>query len=124
MAIVGPGVACGAIEDITTHADLMPTLLHAIVGRSARMPGTSGRNLMIEAPPGQALLCSGTLDDWNGVLVRKDQRLGMKLRKQQAPEIIGLYSDKGLPDLEAVHDRGTIRIWAKAVQTEWDRLAP
>jgi membrane-anchored protein YejM (alkaline phosphatase superfamily) len=123
-AIVGAGVPRGVIEDITTHADLMPTLLHAIFGRSVRMPGTSGRDLMIEAPPGQAFLCWGTPDDWNALLVRGDQRLGMKLKKRSAPEIVGLYSDKGLPDLEAVHDRGTIRTWAKAVQTEWNRLSP
>lgn len=45
--MVGPGIPSEVIRTATSHADLVPTLLHVLAGKPVSVQGCTGRDLMI-----------------------------------------------------------------------------
>ena len=58
LFIVGPGIPKLTLHTATTHADVLPTLLHALSGHHVPIAGSTGRDLLEKPAADEVLLCS------------------------------------------------------------------
>jgi membrane-anchored protein YejM (alkaline phosphatase superfamily) len=126
MVMVGPKVPRQTITTATTHADLLPTLLHVISGREVRLRSSSGRDVLAGPHADQAWVCTQypSSRSWDGVLIRGEERLGVKFVADPPwIQVLGMLDDDGRfnpkrpPRVEEAPD------WAATVRAEWNRLA-
>ncbi|MEW6283050.1 MAG: sulfatase-like hydrolase/transferase, partial [Candidatus Eremiobacterota bacterium] len=130
-AILGAGVSPGRIPTATVHADLLPTLVHVLSGREARLPESPGRDLLAAALEDRVLLCPlRSCPPYELVLVQGSDRLLVhvlqplpRVRPDLGPDPGARLEAAGLVDA-----RGTLRWdlgsrdWTHALREELSRL--
>lgn len=123
MVIRGPGIPAGVISRATMHADLVPTVLHALAGETVPLDHVQGRDLLAQEWPDEVLLAKpGRLVD--GVLVRGGERLDVRVTLESP----SLYT-RGMVDANGHLQRGVRRsaeeapAWAAAIRSQLERLA-
>ncbi len=125
FVLAGPGVRAGAHEGATTHADVLPTLLHVLAGRDVGLRHTHGRDLFAGPAPDQAFLCTqglagGPLD---GLLIRGPDRLALSVCiNPPALRVVGLFDAQARYDLAQTDSAHDARDWARAAREEWGRM--
>jgi membrane-anchored protein YejM (alkaline phosphatase superfamily) len=124
LLIRGPGIPVGVLSGPTTHADLTPTLLHAIAGRSVRELSTHGRDLLAEAALTHTLLANPDETPARAVLVRGNQRLELRIGLDR-PVLYasGFVDAHHRPDWRAIPRIEEAPAWATAVIKEIERVA-
>jgi membrane-anchored protein YejM (alkaline phosphatase superfamily) len=123
MVIRGPGVAAGVISRATLHTDLVPTILHALAGRSVPLQHTHGRDLLDREWPDEALLAKpGRPSD--AVLVRGKERLDVRV-SLESPSLYtrGMVDANGHLQRGAQPSREEAAPWVTAIRTQIERLA-
>lgn len=77
FVMVGPGVKPRTITTATGHADVLPTLLHALAGRNVPVRNTHGRDLMADpAPADEIAVVPANGPNWDGLMIiRGDRRM-------------------------------------------------
>ncbi|MBI5572741.1 MAG: sulfatase-like hydrolase/transferase [Desulfomonile tiedjei] len=98
--IVGDGVTPRRISTATTHADLLPTLLHVLAGRGVPIGNCHGRDLIADpSPADEVVLAPANGPEWEGVMiVRGDRRIVFRTDTSAKPpwlEFAGLVDAKG-----------------------------
>ncbi len=98
MAIVGPGVAPGELDEPTLHADVLPTVVHAVAGRSVAVAHAHGRDLLARLPARESLLlahCDPNRDTAEALLIGGGRRVRLHLGLQ-APtlQLLGLEDER------------------------------
>ena len=123
MVIRGPGIPAGVISRATIHADLVPTVLHALAGDAVPLDHVHGRDLLAQEWPDEVLLAKpGRRTD--GVLVRGRERLDVRVSLESP----SLYT-RGMVDANGHLQRGARRsgeeapAWAAAIRNQLERLA-
>lgn len=82
FTVVGPGIPSRAIDGMSLHVDILPTLLHALAGRAVPLEHQHGRDLLASEPPREHVLlshCHVNRDRATILLVSSQDRLGMHL---------------------------------------------
>ncbi len=99
MIILGPGFEPAVSDELTLHADVLPTLLHAIAGESIPIRYSHGRSLLSDIPPRHGVLLtypSSRTDAMSALLLSPAGRLAMTLsRAEPVLQINGFESDDG-----------------------------
>lgn len=103
FAMVGPGVPAREIRTATSHADLVPTLLHVLAGRTVPLRHTAGRDLLAAGPLADRVLLAPRqqLPPFELLLVEGHERLLFKARVDRPfIETFGFLDPRGDMDLE------------------------
>lgn len=81
MVILGPGAPAGTVQVATRHADLLPTLLHVLSGRSVAIARTHGRDVLAGDFHEDAVVLSPVrfYQPQHLVLIRNQRRLRVRL---------------------------------------------
>jgi hypothetical protein len=83
LVIAGPGVRQGALDDMTRHADVLPSLLHLAAGKPVPLRWTHGNDIFAAGFHSSAVV----LHPGEGMLLLRDQRrLRVRIRLDR-PEI-------------------------------------
>ncbi|MCU0689850.1 MAG: sulfatase-like hydrolase/transferase [Polyangiaceae bacterium] len=123
FAMVGHGIQPRELESLTLHADLLPTVLHAIEGRPLELAHTHGMSMLNPVGERATLLahCSVNRDRASAVLLAGGHRVGLMfdLRKPLL-KLQGLEDSEGrfLPDQRL--DDDAIRGLLSAFDSELD----
>jgi hypothetical protein len=110
FAMVGPGVQPRKIAGATTHADVLPTLLHALAGKSVNIDNCQGRDLIEETSPSDRIaVVPANGPEWDGLMVIRENKRILFRTSAAAGEIpsvefTGLADEAGQYELKA--DRG------------------
>ena len=111
------------ISRATIHADLLPTVLHALAGKPVPLDHVQGRDLLAQEWPDEVLLAKpGRPAD--AVLVRGRERLDVRVSLESP----SLYT-RGMVDANGRLQRGVRRsaeeapAWAAAIRSQLERLA-
>lgn len=73
--MVGAGVETRKINTATGHSDIIPTLLHALAGKSIPVLNSQGRDLLAEQQPAdEVVLAPANGPEWEGVLMIHGQK--------------------------------------------------
>ena len=77
MMMVGPGISPHSISTATTHADVLPTLLHVLAGKTVAVNNSHGRDLLADShPDDEVTLVPANGPDWDGLMIiRADERM-------------------------------------------------
>ncbi|MBI5571330.1 MAG: sulfatase-like hydrolase/transferase [Desulfomonile tiedjei] len=80
FVMVGPGVKPRKISTATSHMDVLPTLLHALAGKSVPIKNCQGRDLIADpAPEDKVALVPANGANWDGmVIIRGNNRLAYR----------------------------------------------
>ncbi len=104
FAMVGPGVPALEVQTATSHTDLLPTLLHALAGRTVPVRHTAGRDLLDPAQRTDRVILAPRqqLPPFELLLVEGQKRLLFKARIDRPyVETFGFLDERGDMDLEA-----------------------
>jgi membrane-anchored protein YejM (alkaline phosphatase superfamily) len=130
LAIVGPGVPQKRIPQATTHADVFPTLLHALAGRQVHLANTHGRDLLAGPIDDQVLIAApkdhpySKETSWNAMLVHGDRRLSLWISLREALVLsLGDLDCDGKYDFRHSVDPEEADGWATLVNAQFLRLA-
>ncbi len=106
LAIVGPGFESATVNTATTHADVLPTILHALCGEHVELAHTHGRDLLDETPADRVLLATmnqrGPLEQarhWEALLIDGQERLSLHISPRD-----GRIVARGCLDLDGKFD--------------------
>jgi len=98
MALVGPGVEPGEIDELTLHADVLPTVVHAIIGEPVPVAHTHGRDLLAGHPARQGLLlahCDPNRDHAEALLLQGGRRVRLHLGLETPTlQLLGLEDER------------------------------
>jgi hypothetical protein len=102
--MVGAGVEPSTIVTATTHADLLPTLMHVLSGKSVTINNCQGRDLAAEREPADLVaLAPANGMDWEGLLIiRENKRLAFETQTGSAvpkAHFVGVVDEMGLYQL-------------------------
>lgn len=77
MMMVGPGISPRSISTATTHADVLPTLLHVLADKPVAVNNSDGRDLVADSDPtDEVTLVPANGPDWDGLMIiRADERM-------------------------------------------------
>jgi membrane-anchored protein YejM (alkaline phosphatase superfamily) len=111
MAIVGPGIEPAELDELTLHADVLPTVLHAVAGHPVPVAHAHGRDLLAGKPPRQSVLlahCDPNRDTAEALLLHGSRRVRLHFGlKSPTSRLLGLEDDRaglvvdhGLGELE------------------------
>ncbi len=107
LAIVGPGFESATINTATTHADVLPTILHALCGEHVALAHMHGRDLLHAEPPADRVLLAtmnqrGPLEQarhWEALLIDGQERLSLHISPRD-----GRIVARGCLDLDGKFD--------------------
>lgn len=124
LGIVGPGIPQQHITQATTHADVLPTLLHALAGREVPLANTQGRDLLAGPIEDQVLIATTKDNFWDAMLVHGEKRLSLQILLDE-PRVrsLGYLGHDGKFDPRetvAAEDAGA---WATLIEEHFERLA-
>lgn len=126
LVVVGAGIPERTISTATAHADLLPTLLHAITGENVKLPHSTGRDLLAGPHADEAFLCTkyNSSSHWEAVMVRGQERLALRLTLEPRwLQVMGFVDKDGRPDPLTCRPLSDASGWAEAIHTEWSKLA-
>ena len=124
MFIVGPGVPRVEMTTATTHADLLPTLLHLLTGRPSSIAGSTGRDLLAGPPPDEALLCCVRRDGYLELLaIRGEHRLAFDADSHSPNlKVVGFQDPLARPKFLHGQSAEDVDGWVDFVQRQLDAL--
>lgn len=117
--MVGPGIKPRKIQTATGHADILPTLLHALAGKPVPVANCQGRDLIGElAPEDEVAVTRPKWPEWDGLLLIKGDKRTL-FKAQVAPSILapsvefaGLLDEWGQYTMKIdPRERRTLRIF-------------
>jgi len=120
MFIVGPGVPATRIETLTTHADILPTLLHILSGQEVKITGSTGRNLLTGNTSEQTVLFTIHPDGRLHLLaVRGEHRLAFNA-DSRSPQlrVLGFQDALGRPKVLHGQSPEDITHWVDLVRQQ------
>ena len=123
MMMRGPGIPPGVISRATAHADVVPTILHALAGKAVPLAHVHGRDLLAQEWPDEVLLAKPARRA-DAVLVRGGDRLDLRVSLDSP----SLYT-RGVVDANGHLQRGARRpreeaaAWAATIRAQLERLA-
>jgi hypothetical protein len=131
LAIVGPGVPSMRLSETTTHADVLPTLLHALTERQVPLANTHGRDLLAAPVDDRALIATMTqrhpLEQkpfWDAVLLAGERRLSLRISlKEPLIQSLGYLDIDGKYDPHQTADAAEASDWATLVDHHIERVA-
>jgi hypothetical protein len=106
FAMVGPGVTPRKISGATVHTDVLPTLLHALAGRSVDIKNCQGRDLISDSSPADRVaVVPANGPEWDGLMViRENKRMLFRTSTDAAEvpsiEFAGLADEAGQYELK------------------------
>jgi Sulfatase len=106
FAMVGPGVSPRKISGATVHTDVLPTLLHALAGKSVSINNCQGRDLISESSPADRVaVVPANGPEWQGLMViRENKRMLFRTSTDAAEvpsmEFVGLADEAGQYELK------------------------
>jgi membrane-anchored protein YejM (alkaline phosphatase superfamily) len=75
FAMVGPGVTPRKISEATVHTDVLPTLLHALAGKSVDIKNCQGRDLISDScPADRVAVVPANGPEWDGLMVIRENK--------------------------------------------------
>lgn len=124
LLIVGGGLPARTVEHLSSHVDVLCTLLHAAAGRPVAIAHCHGRDLLSEtSEPGQVLLAHESFGGWQLLLVRPDGRLSLNVRRsQQDVKVLGFYDEYGRVDPSVERPVEDLPAWRQAMCSELQRM--
>jgi hypothetical protein len=136
FVMVGPGVPTTIMGGLTTHMDLLPTLLHVLAARKVEIAHAHGRDLLSD-PPARAVLLAPYRwqEPLDLVLIRGEEGTGSQRAFERlhfnyrlsAPEIntFGFCDEACHLDLTSSHDCSpqAAAAWAETLREELSRVA-
>ncbi|MBL8827123.1 MAG: sulfatase-like hydrolase/transferase [Planctomycetaceae bacterium] len=131
LAIVGPGVMPMRLGEATTHADVLPTLLHALTGQQVPLANTHGRDLLAAPVDDRALIATMTQSHpleqkpfWDAMLLAGDRRLSLRISlKEPLIQSLGYLDVDGKYDPHQTADAAEATAWATLVDSHLERVA-
>lgn len=125
LFIFGPNIPVRTIDAATTHADLLPTLLHASAGKPVEIAGGYGRDLLVEPDaPRDVLVCSVQPTVVGLSLMRGEARLNLNIYMPGGEfQIQGFVNEYG--EITTSHGVGAEDVpeWSAALTRMFQRLA-
>lgn len=106
FAMVGPGVAPRKISEATTHTDVLPTLLHALGGKSVDIKNCQGRDLISDSSPADRVaVVPANGPEWDGLMVIRENKRMLFRTSTDAGEVpsiefAGLADEAGQYELK------------------------
>lgn len=124
LGIVGPGIPQRRIAQATTHADVLPTLLHALAGRETRLANTQGRDLLAGPIEDEVLIATTKDNFWDAMLVQGDKRLSLQISLHE-PRVrsLGYLGCDGKFDPRETVAAADADGWAALAEEHFDRLS-
>jgi len=107
--MVGPGVEPRKISTATVHTDVLPTLLHALAGRTVKIAHCQGRDLIAEVSPAdQVVVVPANSPQWHGMMIiRGNKRLAFRVvdgpKEVPSVEFAGLVDEYGQFEYRVSH---------------------
>ena len=124
LAIVGPGVPQSRIAQATTHADLLPTLLHVLAEKHVRLANTQGRDLLAGPVDDQSLIATTNDSSWEAVLIHGDRRLSLRISlREPTVRSLGYLDVHGKFDPCQTVGIQDVDAWAALVDEQFSHLA-
>jgi hypothetical protein len=117
--ILAPNVAPRTIDEVTTHDDLLPTLLHLAGGKPVQPRYVTGRDLLgpAQPPPLAVTAADSQLNVFEMLVRRGDQRMLLEFR-DHLPRIIvrGMVDEFGNIDAYSLPPASEAPAWAKDIE--------
>jgi membrane-anchored protein YejM (alkaline phosphatase superfamily) len=126
LAIAGLNVPRQTITTATTHADLLPTLLHLLSASAVQLRHSSGRDMLLGPQPDQAWICTQypSSRHWEGLLIRGPDRLGVKFLADAGwVQVTGMLDENGRFNPRRRPSIDEAPGWAATLLDEWSKLA-
>lgn len=122
MMIVGAGAPQGRIDRISTHMDVLPTLLHLLTDQSTPLAYAHGRDLLAETiGPDRAMLAHwDRRDEWYLLLIQNDLRFLIELDVRNANLRAVGFVDESMRPLLTPPTQQTPQGWAKRFQSYFE----
>jgi hypothetical protein len=125
LIMFGAGIEPGVIRTATTHADVLPTVLHALNGKPIEVEHCQGRSLLDGPQSDEAFLCA--TDDggnlWKGLVIRGQQRLNLQMpRALTDVRAVGFLDPVGGLDTQQAPLVEESDGWSEAVRRHWRRM--
>ena len=125
LAMFGAGLAPGRVEGLTRHADVLPTLLHALAGQTVPLVGCHGRDLLGDDGTRDELVLAPfrAAEPRELLLIRAERRLKLRVRLDR-PQLhtVGFVSPLDTPDLQGLPSYSEIDQWTNLLAGELERL--
>jgi len=117
MVIRGPGIPARHLTRLTGHQDILPTLLHALLGQPATPLGCHGRDLLApDIGDDQVLLVQPQIGAWELLLLRPDGRLALTLDHDRCRvRVLGFGDEHGRIDTRLSRKAEDIDTWRAAL---------
>src|SRR5262245_14063717 len=126
LAIAGLNVPRQTITTATTHADLLPTMLHLLSGSAVQLRQSSGRDMLLGPHADQAWICTQypSSRHWEGVLMRGPDRLGVKFLADAGwVQVTGMLDENGRFNPRRRPRMDEAPGWAATLREEWRKLS-
>jgi arylsulfatase A-like enzyme len=129
MFLLGPGIPAGSIDTPSTNADILPTVLHAAVGKPVTVTGVSGIDLLDGATREQrsSILLGGFQfgEPFDVALVRPDGWLSLGVSVSTTKvEAYGFLNDRGEIDPACQQPTERVPTWTQAFAEQIERIVP
>jgi arylsulfatase A-like enzyme len=125
LVMFGPGIPAGLCTAVTRHADILPTLLHAVAGHSVPLAHTHGVDALADGFANRQTALHpfcGLGSSRNLVLIRDRQRLRVWLHFDQAKvQVDGFYDPLDNPDTRALPKPEETSAWRDMLLAELRR---
>jgi hypothetical protein len=126
LVMFGASIEPGVIRTATTHADVLPTVLHALNRRPIEVAHCQGRSLLGGPQPDEAFLC--TTEDggnlWKALVIRGRERLNLQMpRALTDVRAVGFLDAVGGLDTQQAPQVEEAEAWSETVRRHWERIA-
>jgi len=131
LIVAGPGIPRGTITEVTRHADVLPTVLHAAAGHAVPLQRTHGRDTLAEGFKSDAVVLFPyvgrysvrSLDHAKFLLLKNGKRLRVRLYyDDKGTKADAYYDDKDDLDTHDVPSPDDAAGWGKQLEEELERL--
>ena len=96
--MAGPGIEPRRISTATVHTDVLPTLLHALAGRTVKISHCEGRDLIADrSPDDRVVLVPANGPQWRGMMIVRDNKR-LAFRTTTGPKAVPSVEFAGLVD--------------------------
>ena len=126
MAMVGPGIPSGQIDVATRHADVLPTLLHALGDQTIPIERSHGRDLLgaDRIADSVALTPFRAYSPAHLVLVRQERRMRLRFHLDRPRvEMAGFLDETGARDVHYSPSASDAAGWSALLQEELRLMA-
>jgi hypothetical protein len=124
--MVGPGVPAMTIDQATTHADVLPTLLHVLAGRRVPIAGALGRDVLDGPIDDQVMIWPYRWKEpYDVLLIQGERRLQMQAyTTKPRVKLLGFCDESAvlLPEAGSDSSAAAAGEWARAFEGEMRKI--